>query len=296
MRSFTVFTPTYNRCYCLRKSYEALCAQTCQDFTWLIVDDGSTDDTREQVRNWQDEGVIDIVYVYQENHGKQRAVNTGVANCVSPYFGFLDSDDYYCPNTVERFLRDFKMIEHDNSVAGVLARRGSDADTVLGPTNIPEGRYVLNYNALVRKYRFCGETCRAYKTDALRRYLYPEIEDKFIPENVMLSAIDQDYDLLIANEVYSISRYLDDGYTAQGRALFHANPTGYALGFAQAADSRIGFLRRAKYVLLLSVWCKVKGMSHPEKMLKGKALYYVLAPVSLVAYFAKRPKWFFEEG
>lgn len=294
MNSLTVFTPTYNRRECLKTSYEALCAQTCRDFTWFIVDDGSTDGTAELVKRWQDEGLIDIEYVYQENGGKYRAVNTGVMRCESPFFGFLDSDDYYLPNTVERFLADFERIEGDDSVAGVLARRGLDADTILGPTNIPAGRYVMNYDKLVRRYRFRGETCRAYKTDVLRRHLYPEIEDTFIPENVMLSPIDQEYDLLIVNEVYSVSRCMDDGYTKQGHALFHRNPTGYALGFAYACDSEMGIMRRAKHAIMLSVWCKTKGVPHPASMLKSKALYRLALPLSFVAYHIKRPAWFFE--
>lgn len=296
VKTLTVFTPTYNRRECLKKSYEALCGQTCGDFVWLIVDDGSTDGTADQVRRWQDEGLIEIGYVYQENHGKQRAVNTGVTHCATPWFGFLDSDDYYLPNTVERFLADFETIGDDGSVAGVLARRGTDVDTVSGPTNVPEGRYVMSYDALVRRYRFHGETCRAYRTEVLRRHLYPEIEDKFIPEDVMLSAIDQDYDLLIDNRVFSISRYLDNGYTMRGNVLFHENPTGYALGLAQLAVSRRGILWRAKYTVLLLIWCRAKGIPHPESMLEMRALSRVLAPASCLLYLVKRPTWFFEEG
>lgn len=101
---FTVFTPTYNRAHTLINSYNALCRQTEKQFIWLIVDDGSTDNTRALVKQWKCENKIRIIYVWQENAGKQRAVNTGIMNCVTRFFGFLDSDDYYCDDTVERFL------------------------------------------------------------------------------------------------------------------------------------------------------------------------------------------------
>lgn len=75
MKRLTIFTPTYNRAYILNKLYESLCVQTCQDFEWLIVDDGSTDNTKELVDEWIGEGRIAIRYVYQQNGGKQRAYN-----------------------------------------------------------------------------------------------------------------------------------------------------------------------------------------------------------------------------
>lgn len=85
-KKFTVFTPTYNRAHTLVNSYRALCNQTCKDFIWLIIDDGSTDNTSELVNNWKRECIIDIKYIYQSNTGKQRAVNTGIKNCTTPYF------------------------------------------------------------------------------------------------------------------------------------------------------------------------------------------------------------------
>ena len=93
MKHLTIFTPTYNRAYILNKLYESLCVQTCQDFEWLIVDDGSTDNTKELVDTWMGEGRIAIRYVYQQNGGKQRAFNKAVALTNSELFVCIDSDD-----------------------------------------------------------------------------------------------------------------------------------------------------------------------------------------------------------
>ena len=202
---FTVFTPTYNRAHMLKRSYEALKGQTNKEFVWLIVDDGSTDDTKALVDSWIKENAISIQYIYQKNAGKQRAVNTGIKNCSTKYFSCLDSDDYYLPTTVENFKKHFAEIEDNPKIAGVLARRGNPEGQIIGNPNIPSGPFVMNFDELFRTYRFTGDTCRAYRTEVLRRFLYPEIEDKFILESVMLSAIDQEYDLLIVNKPYSIS-------------------------------------------------------------------------------------------
>ena len=85
-----VFTPTYNRAYILPALYESLLAQTSTDFQWMIVDDGSTDDTESLVQGWIAEGRLSIDYVKQENGGKPRATNTGVARCRSELFFVVD--------------------------------------------------------------------------------------------------------------------------------------------------------------------------------------------------------------
>ena len=294
-KQLTVFTPTYNRAYTLIYSYRSLCNQTSKDFIWMIVDDGSTDNTSDLVDKWKEEGVVDIVYIYQHNAGKQRAVNTGIKNCTTPYFGFLDSDDYYCEDTVEKILNKFAMLD-SKKVAGILARRGIDRKTPIGSKNIPKGHYIMNVDSLIKKYNYQADTCRAYFTNIIRNYLYPEIDDKFIPEDVMLSAIDQDYDMLIVNEVYSISGYLSDGYTKKGHKIFHSNKIGFALGMAQLSISNRGLLRRMKYTVMFTVWCLCKKISGPDKLLKKKHLYYMLYPLSVLALLFKWPNWYFNEG
>ncbi|MDP5238381.1 glycosyltransferase family A protein [Uliginosibacterium sp. 31-16] len=92
---FTVFTPTYNRAAVL---YDSLCAQTCRDFEWLIVDDGSTDDTRELVARWQSEAGFSIHYVWQKNGHKKTAMNRGAAEARGELFLTLDSDDACLPD------------------------------------------------------------------------------------------------------------------------------------------------------------------------------------------------------
>ena len=293
-KKLTVFTPAYNRAHTLGNSYKALCNQTCKDFIWMIVDDGSTDSTSELVDEWKKEGIVDIIYIYQRNAGKQRAVNTGIKNCTTPYFGFLDSDDYYCDDTVEKILKGFAKLD-SKKVAGLLARRGINRNTPIGSKNIPVGQYIMNVDELIRKYNYQGDTCRAYFTYIIKNYLYPEIDDKFIPEDVMLSAVDQDYDMLIVNEVYSISGYLSDGYTKKGHKIFHSNKIGFALGMAQLATCNRGVLRRIKYTIMFTVWCLCKKISGSDRFLKKKRLYYILYPFSLVALLLKWPRWYFDE-
>lgn len=293
----TVFTPTYNRAKVLINSYKALCRQSCKDFIWLIVDDGSSDDTKQCVEEWILEGIIRIEYIYQENGGKQRAVNTGVKNCRTDFFGFLDSDDYYCDDTVEKFYDLLNLIKNNNRIAGIVARRGTDKSNPIGSMNVPGGRHFVNFDSLIKKYRFYGDTCCAYKVEVLRKYLYPEIKDRFILEDVMLGAINQEYDVLFINEVFSISEYLPDGYTQNSRELYHKNPYGYALGLGTiTASKKRGILRRIKYTALFTVWCKQHRIQDAATIVRDKKLYLLCYPISMLLFLLKHPKWYFSAG
>ena len=101
MYSLTVFTPTYNRAHTLGRTYQSLCSQTCKDFEWLVVDDGSTDDTKSLVNKWHAENHISIRYIYKENGGLYTGYNTAYMNIDSELCVCIDSDDYMPDNAVE---------------------------------------------------------------------------------------------------------------------------------------------------------------------------------------------------
>ena len=100
----TVFTPTYNRGYIIEKLYNSLVSQNYNEFEWLIVDDGSTDQTQELISNFITKGFIDIRYFKQENGGKHRAINKGVKLAKGELFFIVDSDDYLSNNALDRVL------------------------------------------------------------------------------------------------------------------------------------------------------------------------------------------------
>ena len=104
MKTVTVFTPTYNRAYTLPKLYNSLCRQTSVDFMWLVVDDGSTDNTEELIKGWQEENKVLIEYHKQSNGGKMRAHNLGVKLCNSELFFCVDSDDYISDVAIEHII------------------------------------------------------------------------------------------------------------------------------------------------------------------------------------------------
>ena len=99
--TIAIFTPTYNRAHTLGRTYQSLCNQTCKDFEWLIIDDGSTDDTAQLAKSWAKGQIISIRYIYKENGGLYTGYNTAYANIDSELCVCIDSDDYMPNDAVE---------------------------------------------------------------------------------------------------------------------------------------------------------------------------------------------------
>lgn len=293
-KSLTVFTPTYNRAYILPQCYYALCQQTSKDFVWMIVDDGSTDETKQLIENWINENIINIQYIYQDNKGKQRAFNTALLNCQTRYLADLDSDDYYKKDTIEKFLYYLSKIKDNEKVAGVVARRGTPDGKIIGNPYLPKKIFVSNIDTIIRKYNFYGDTSRAYKTEILKQHMFPEIEDKFIPEDVMWSSIDRKYNVLIVNEVFTICEYLEDGYTKNILKIYKQNPIGYSLGLNQLSLAKRGLIQNTKNIIIYTTWCWHFNIKNPLKNCKNKIRYILALPLSLCCYILKVPKWIYE--
>ena len=129
-KKITVFTPTFNRAYKLDDLYESLLKQTEQNFIWLIVDDGSTDNTEEKVKGWIKKGEMEILYYFQENAGKMQAHNKAVLECRTELFLCVDSDDYLVEDAIEKILK--KWLKRDrNNMAGIIAYKGDKKGQIL---------------------------------------------------------------------------------------------------------------------------------------------------------------------
>lgn len=232
----TVFTPTYNRAYILGDLYYSLQRQTCMDFEWLIVDDGSADDTKTLVASWQgEENPFPIRYVYQENGGKCRAINRGLKEAEGRLFFTVDSDDYLTDDAIEKVIRWDGELPADGHFCGYAGNMG----TALGVTTnrLFPGDY-LDGTALNRYDRVDGERAFVFYTEIHRKYLYPEFPgEKFLTEAVTWDLMAHDgYKMRFYNDIIRIWEYKDDGLTRAGYRVFLENPQGTGLFFRQKAE------------------------------------------------------------
>lgn len=225
----TVFTPTYNRGYIIGKLYYSLLNQTCKDFEWLVIDDGSNDNTQELIEEYIDEGKIPIRYKKVKNGGKCRAINKGVALSEACLFYIVDSDDYLPPNAIERILYWESTIIEKKDFAGVAGNRGNYAGKIWGTTFTGESMDCTSLDA--KKRNVSGDKAEVYYTDLLRKYPFPEIEgERYIPLDYVWLGIAYDgYKLRWFNEVIYCGEYLEDGLTNKYQELLDRNPKGYAI-------------------------------------------------------------------
>ena len=280
-----VFTPTYNRAYILPALYESLLAQTSTDFQWIIVDDGSTDDTESLVQGWIAEGRISIDYVKQENGGKPRATNTGVARCRSELFFVVDSDDHLVPTAVEHVLTRWEEIRGDDSFAGIVALRGTDEHTPMG-TWMPDGVRAVTLWDLHEKMGFRGDTSLIHRTEILRRYPFEVAPgEKFVAESSVWFLIDESYNMLADNEILTICHYLPDGLTQNFASNAKRNPIGYWKHKRYCAARSTTLKSRARETSLFLVGCMLAHQKGAISMAPSKALAVVCYPVALLARY-----------
>lgn len=229
---FTVFTPTYNRAYCIKELYESLKRQSFLDFEWIVVDDGSTDETEQLFEEIQSEcKLFPVKYIKTKNGGKHRAINLGVSEASGKLFFIVDSDDYLTDDALQRADYVEKTIDSDikHEFAGVCGLKGYDNDTEIGSSF--QGNY-LDITQLERsKYNITGDKSEIFYTAILKEYPFPEFEsEKFVTECVVWDKIANDgYKLRFYNDVSVICEYRPDGLTSQGQSLFLKNPKGYGL-------------------------------------------------------------------
>lgn len=213
--TITVFTPTYNRAYCLHNGYEALCRQTIKDFLWIVVDDGSTDNTKELVKSWQskDNG-FEIRYIYKENGGLASGYNTAIANLDTELAVCVDSDDYLPDDAIERIVN-FWDRNRDEKYAGIVGWDCAPDGTIIGDP-FPDRKSINLIDLLVGRYHIKnGDRKHIVRTDLYKKYgPMPEFPDErdFNPQFLHLS-ISKDYDFLVMNENLCFVDYQDNGMT-----------------------------------------------------------------------------------
>jgi glycosyltransferase involved in cell wall biosynthesis len=236
---FTVLTPTYNRAHTLDRVYQSLRAQTCRDFEWLIVDDGSTDGTRERVEQWIGEAALTIRYLRQANGGKHVAFNRGVTAARGELIVPLDSDDACVPQALERFRFHWLAIPvpQRERFCGILCLCQNERGELLGaplPQDVIDGPSF----EVTSRLRRTAEMWIAVRTDVLRRFPFPEYPgEPFVPEALVWNRIGRRYLSRVVNE--ALRTYFVDSPDSLSRSsvrLRASSPRGTLAFYGEAID------------------------------------------------------------
>lgn len=294
MPLLTVFTPTYNRAYILPQCYESMKRQTCKDFVWLIVDDGSTDNTKELVESWltEDNGFT-LRYVYQENKGMHGAHNLAYENIDTEINTCIDSDDYMPDDAVEKIINFWQTCDRDDGIYGFMALDSYTDGKVIG-TRLPEnvGR-VTSYD-VYNKYGVSGDKKFILRTDLTKDNPYPIFEgEKYVNLATKYSLLDIDRKLLLLNEVVCIVEYLPDGSSLNMFRQYFKNPKGFAYSRKLCmtlpyAGFKFRFIQAAHYVSSCIIMKNKKWLKESPK----KALTLLAAPAGVAwwLYISKKVK------
>lgn len=294
MPLLTIFTPAYNRAHTLHLGYEALLRQTCKDFEWLIIDDGSTDNTRALVEGWIAENKIPIRYHYQENQGMHGAHNTAYRLITTELNTCIDSDDYMPDDAVEKIVSFWKKYGNEK-VAGIIGLDQTIQGNIIGTTFSKE----LKETTLFGFYENGGKGDKklVYRTDIIKQYPeYPIFEgEKYVGLAYKYYCVDEDFPLLPLNEVLCIVEYQEDGSSMNMYKQYWRNPQGFA--FYRKKEMMITRNIKRKFIVC-SHYVSSSIMSRnwrfiqesPEKLLTFLAIPIGLCLYGWTTYMVKRNK------
>lgn len=233
----TIFTPTYNRKKLLNRLYQSLLMQTDQSFEWIIVDDGSTDDTQEWVKRIESNSNFKIRYIWQKNSGKHVAFNTAISESTGELFMCVDSDDFLAsPQVIGQIIDEWKLIKENVDLAGIISLKALQTGEILGkkfPDNI---EYATPFE-LARKYHSYGERNIIFRLKYLKKYSYPVFEgERFCPDSYITDCISQKYYMWLRDSVDVLCEYQEDGLSNTFSKVMKNNPKGFCVANMQIID------------------------------------------------------------
>lgn len=255
----SIVTPTYNRASALGVLYDSLCKQTNKDFQWLIIDDGSTDQTEELVKIFQKEEHIRIDYYYKSNGGKHTALNYSHQHIRGRYVVIVDSDDFLVPTAVESILKCWKKYENVDAIAGITLQKGGIRTKKALDTSI-KGEFISDFVSETNK-GMSGDHCETVRTEVFNSFSFPEYSgERFIPEAAMWYLATKDHKVVYSDKIIYMCEYLEGGLTKSGRKLHLKNPRGCMWHASVFLNKDFKFSIRFKKAMLVVCYGRVAGM------------------------------------
>lgn len=295
----TVFTPTYNRAHTLGRLFESLLNQTCSNFEWIVVDDGSTDNTQELLCQLACDATFPMRYVTQRNLGKHAAINLGASLAKGEWFFIVDSDDFLSVDAIEVSSVYLNQISDDPSFAGVVGLRGLDNRTLLWPIGYSEanlspsaraalGKEYIDATSVEYRYKLGipGDRAEIVRTELLHKNPFPIFNgEKFLNEDYFWQSLsDQKFKFRWFNRITYYSAYLEDGLTRNNKKAWAQSPKGSSFINNFYLQASIPFRFKPRKAVNYIRYGRAAGMSFSRLLFEcnRKLLFFIALPLAFV--------------
>lgn len=291
MSTITVFTPAYNRAHLLPRLYASLCAQTCKDFCWLVVDDGSTDGTGELVQGWIDEGLLQIRYAYKPNGGMHTAHNLAYDLIDTELNVCIDSDDMMPAGAVAAILARWKIARDDPTLAGMLGLDEALGGDLIG-TPFPRDGMLATLEQAYNCHGVRGDKKVVLRTEVVRQFpKYPEFPgERLVPLGSLYTQIGKRYRFLCVNEVWATVEYQPEGSSATVSRQYFQSPRGFRHDAVVNVQLGSTLAFRAKNMLKIEVLDLILGERPRDGStpFASRGLSILMRPLSYLVYAVLR--------
>lgn len=277
----SVLTPTYNRANLLENLYKSLIENSIYDVNieWLIMDDGSTDDTKQVIEKYIKENKINIKYFYQQNQGKMIAINNLIQKVQGELIIECDSDDYFTKGAFKIIKEEYEKCKNDQKVYAICFLKYDKNNNNIG-NNFKKHRTTMF--DLYFKDSETGEKALVFFSNVRKQYKHKlERNERFVTESRMYHQMDLQYDIICINKPIMICEYQKDGYTVNIIKQFIENPYGYYEYFKEILQSDIKKIKFKKRIYVIKHYILFSYLTKQYKVktiknLKNKFLYYIL--------------------
>ena len=286
----TVLTPTFNRGGELQSLWDSLQKQTVKDFEWLVVDDGSTDGTKNLITQLQEKSDFPIRYIYKNNGGKHTALNVGIQTICSELTFIVDSDDCVTDDAIESILKIHKKYRSQNNICGYAFLRAFPDGKVNGKkfdVNEKIGSYI---DVRVNGDDTGADKAEVFKTHCLKEFPFPEYpNEKFLGEDLVWVRMARKYEMVHINKAIYVGNYLEDGLTNNRRKHNIASPVGCMHRAEEFMESDLKTRYRIKGGLQYIVYGRFAGVKICDLIRKSR--HKVLATVCTPGGLFLHSRW-----
>lgn len=286
----TVLTPTFNRGGRLQSLWNSLQKQTVKDFEWLVVDDGSTDGTKNLITQLQEKSDFPIRYIYKNNGGKHTALNVGIQTICSELIFIVDSDDCVTDDAVESILKIHKKYRSQNNICGYAFLRAFPDGKVNGKKFDVDEKIGSYIDVRVNGDDTGADKAEVFKTHCLKEFPFPEYpNEKFLGEDLVWVRMARKYEMVHINKAIYVGNYLEDGLTNNRRKHNIASPIGCMHRAEEFMESDLKTRYRIKGGLQYIVYGRFAGVKVVDLIRKSR--HKVLATVCTPGGLFLHSRW-----